>query len=132
MKEYVEISEEYEKIGRRLISRRAKLRFIKECGIEIGYLVSDRSKTSNGKLVCADCRRVPPVYMPYVHKDFLITVYEPNIAGMSEKQLEILIYHELQHVGLRNDGETTYINPHDIEDFEDIIKRYGLRWSEVV
>ena len=53
---------------------------------------------------------------------------------MSEKQMEVLLFHELLHVGIERgpDGEETYsVNKHDLEDFKVIIDRYGTEWAEV-
>jgi hypothetical protein len=46
--------------------------------------------------------------------------------------MEILLYHELLHVGIKEDGEGEYIysvNPHEIEDFKTIINQYGMDWA---
>jgi hypothetical protein len=36
--------------------------------------------------------------------------------------------HELKHVGLGMKG--LRIIPHDIEDFSDILRKYGLKWNK--
>jgi predicted metallopeptidase len=61
----------------------------------------------------------------------MITLFEPNIERLTDKQLEIVILHELMHVGIEHDGneEIYYIKQHDVEDFRTIIDRYGLDWS---
>ena len=61
--------------------------------------------------------------MPF---DFVITFYWPNCENMTEEKLEMLMYHELRHVGF-GDGTFTII-PHDVEDFRDVIDRWGLDW----
>lgn len=38
------------------------------------------------------------------------------------------MYHELRHIGIGEKG--LKIVPHDIEDFKDILKEYGLDWGE--
>jgi hypothetical protein len=55
----------------------------------------------------------------------------PNVDGMTERQLEILMYHELLHVGMTEDGEDVkyIVNPHDVEEFRTIIDKYGIDWS---
>ena len=69
------------------------------------------------------------VFCPY---DFLIIVYEKNCAHMDDQQLEILLEHELLHVGYSEDkdGNPVYsINPHDYGEFEQIERKYGNHWS---
>jgi hypothetical protein len=48
---------------------------------------------------------------------------------MDEHQLEILMEHELRHIGVADSGELV-IEPHDIEDFRAIIDNYGLDWND--
>ena len=50
-------------------------------------------------------------------------VYEPNVVGFSEKQMETLLRHELHHVGIDFEKDETgfYVVPHDVEEFWDII-----------
>jgi hypothetical protein len=48
---------------------------------------------------------------------------------MTEEQLDILMEHELRHIGISESG-TLQIMPHDIEDFRAIIDDYGLDWSQ--
>ena len=65
--------------------------------------------------------------------DFTITVFEPNVEGMTDEQMRILIFHELLHVGItfNSDGtESYFIVPHDLEDFKLIVDRYGTDWSK--
>ncbi|OZV10781.1 hypothetical protein CIW83_18350 [Tissierella sp. P1] len=63
-------------------------------------------------------------YLPY---DFIITFYENNTGFLNDNQLKILMYHELKHIGIGERG--LKINPHDIEDFSDILDKYGLDWN---
>ncbi len=48
--------------------------------------------------------------------DFFIVVYEPNIEYFTDRQIEILLRHELHHVGIDFDGNENkyYIVPHDV------------------
>ena len=50
---------------------------------------------------------------------------------MNDKQIEILIYHELRHVGVNDSGiePSFYVVPHDVEDFKDILQKYGFEWA---
>lgn len=132
MSETREISEFYAEIGDSLIQSDEELEYIRNSGVTIIYLSSDREKKSLGRLIFAECEKVPNKWKWSVPCDFTITVFEPNVERFTEEQLQILILHELLHVGIEKDGneEKYYVVPHDIEDFRVILDRYGIGWEE--
>lgn len=129
--ELIEISEELEELGTKMIREHEDLNWIAGAGIDIGYQYSSKPKTSNGKIVYADCYKVPDRLKAYVQHNFIITFYEPNTASLRDDQKEILMYHELLHVGMKEtkEGPKYHIVHHDIEDFERVIKQYGVDWA---
>lgn len=122
-----ETSNEMRLLANRIIKHFPELYFIKEYDIKIGYVKSYEKKQGE-KVTYADCRKVPEVYKAYLPYDFIITFYERNTGFFNENQLKILMYHELRHIGIGEKG--LKIVPHDIEDFKDILKEYGLDWGE--
>jgi hypothetical protein len=104
-----------------------ELSIIPEYDIKVGYVRSYQRKTDKGKTVNADCRKVSKVYGAYLPYDFIITFYEPNIYYMTENQQKILMLHELKHIGLGERG--LCIENHDVEDFGDILTRFGIDWN---
>lgn len=125
-----EKSAELRDLGRRVIKENEDLRWINEQRVRIGYLTCDHEKKlAGGRLVCGDCRKVSDVYRAYTPYDFLITFYEPNIQGFTDEQREILMYHELLHVGIEPSGKL-YVVPHDVEEFYPIISQWGMDWAE--
>lgn len=106
---------------------------IKAAGVKIAYLSSQEEKKRNKRIIFADCNLVSDRYKWCCPYDFFIVVYEPNVLGMSEKQMQILLRHELHHVGIDFEKTETgfYVVPHDVEEFWDIIDDYGLKWSEI-
>ncbi len=124
--------EKYKRIGKRLIGTIPELNWIREMGVRIAYLSSDEEKKKNKRIIFGECTKVDEKYQWCCRYDFFITVYEPNIMDFTDEQIEILIEHELRHVGLDVSGKEPkyYIVPHDIEEFWDIINKYGLHWSE--
>ena len=48
---------------------------------------------------------------------------------LDEEQKRILMWHELKHCGVDGKGNT-YVIPHDIEDFKEIIEKHGMDWAE--
>ena len=132
MAEIVLIAPDYERMAEKVFHDHPDIQWIRHAHIRIGFLASDKEKKSKGRAVYGECIRVKEVYQPYCHKDFLIVIYEPNVELFAYEQLEILLYHELLHIGMDDSGkEVRYIvNPHDVEDFRAIIDRYGIDWAE--
>lgn len=99
------------------------------CGISVGFVSSTKEKTiGKTKKVLGECKKVTDLQKLFCPYDFLIIVYEPNCEGLTEKQMGILLWHELKHVGIDGDGEP-YLVPHDVEEFDDIIASEGLHWE---
>ena len=126
------LSDRYAAMADEVIKEHSDLQWIAAAGIRIGYLESDREKRKNGKLIMGECIRVKDLYKCLIPYDFLVVVYGPNVVDASEDVLRILLYHELLHVGMSEDGqEVRYvINPHDLEDFRETIDLYGLDWAK--
>ena len=124
--------EPYAELGMKVIENERSLRWIAEADVRIGFLRSFKEKKSSGKIVHGECIKVKELYEPFCPYDFLIVLYEPNICDLNERQMYALMHHELLHVGISEDmnGNLKYqIIPHDIEDFDEIISRYGRHWS---
>ena len=51
-----------------------------------------------------------------------------NTEGFTDAEMDVLLFHELLHVGMNDKGEYR-INPHNVDDFYVILKKYGLEWS---
>lgn len=132
MKNY-EISDKYREMAEDVIRSRSDLQWIDSVGARIGYLTCDDDKHIGEMVVNGECRLVPEIYKVFAPYDFLIILYEPNIAHMRQEQKEILLYHELMHCDYeeKKDGDITWkVRRHDIEDFSIILERYGLHWAE--
>lgn len=128
------INEHYAEIGKALIESEPELADIRYSEATICYLSSEHEKTADGKAVLGQCERIQEKYKWAIPCDFTITLFEPNIEGLSEEQIRIVILHELLHVGIRfneKTGEEEYFtNPHDVEDFRMLIDRYGIDWAQ--
>lgn len=125
-------NKEYPKIARRLIRTNPELQYIKELDIKWVILSSFQEKKKNKRKILGECVKVDDKYRWTCKYDFMIIIYEPNILGLSDKQIEILIEHELRHIGVDEDGDEIkfYVAPHDYEEFRSIMDRYGIDWSE--
>lgn len=109
-----------------IIKDKDELRHLTECNI--GFLYSDKEKKSKGRLVFADTEKVNDKMKLLTGYDFIITFYRPNIKDISARALEILMYHELKHVGFDVSDGSCYIIPHDLEDFKEIVDDFGSDW----
>ena len=127
--EHCEQAEQYANIGAELIRTVPSLRWINESEISVGYLTSDFKKTSNGRLVFGECRKVPAWAAPFIPYDFLIIIYEVNIMLFTPEQIKMLLHHELLHIEQSEKG-TFRVKPHDVEDLREIIDKCGLDWSQ--
>lgn len=121
-----EKSDFLKRLGNKIINLFPEFSFIKVWNIKIGYVISHEKKGGE-KTVYADCRKVAEVYRAYLPYDFVITFYERNTATLNENQIKILMFHELQHIGMGVRG--LKVVPHDIEDFSNILDKYGMDWD---
>lgn len=125
-------SDEYRDLAYAVIDAVPELWMIKQADIRLCFLESYKEKHDASNRILGQCIKVPDMYAELLSVDFIIVIYEPNVAGLSTNQKKILLWHELKHIGIRDtDGEPMYITvPHDREEFDSIINRVGLYWSE--
>ena len=124
------LNKDYEKLAYQLIDSEDELEYIKNSNVKIAFLESDKKKKSKGRVVFGECEKVQDKNKWGIPYDFTITLFKPNIAKFSIKQLEIVLFHELLHVGISDKGKLSII-PHDLEDFKLIIDKYGTNWSQI-
>lgn len=123
-----EQSEELRALAERVIKENERFRALRE-GCRIGYQWSDTAKRNGQKIIYADTERVKEKLKGFTPYDFIITFYRPHCEALDGQRMEILMYHELLHVGYGEDGKCT-IQPHDVEDFREIVERYGVGWVQ--
>lgn len=106
----------YEEIGARLINTLDEFSDLAEAEVKIAYLSSEKEKKTAHKLILGECKKVEETYKWICPYDFMIILYEPNIADLTEDQIETLIRHELHHVGIeyKDTGLSYYVEPHDV------------------
>jgi hypothetical protein len=123
-----EVSEELRELGEKITARFPEFDIIPAFDIKVGYAVSGKRKIKDGRLIYAECCKVKIPYNAWLPYDFVIVFYEPNVALMTDNQQKILMRHELKHIGIGDRG--LCLVPHDIEDFDNILREYGLTWNE--
>ena len=128
MAEKREISNHYTAMATAWINNREELRHLKNATIV--YLESDYRKKSKGKILCGLCEKVQDKNKWAIPADFTITFYKPHMEVLTEWQQEIMVYHELLHVGYKGEDEPMSTVPHDIEDFRMVIDMFGPHWDE--
>lgn len=126
------ISRRLRRIGKILIDTSPELEDLRDFDVKVAFLESDQQKLKNHKIVFGDCTKVTEKYSWCCKYDFFITVYEPNVRNFTNKQIRILLLHELMHCGVDCSGiePKFYVRPHDVEEFDAIIEKYGTHWEE--
>ena len=122
----------YRDIAKRLIRTLPEFEDIRVMAPRIAYLSSSKEKVKNRKTILGECFKVDEKYEWCCNYDFFIVIYEPNVEDFTDKQIEILLRHELHHVGVdfTDNGPEFYVVPHDIEEFWEIINDHGSNWSD--
>lgn len=126
-----QINEHYTEIAKELLDTEPALEYIRDSAATIVYLSSEHEKKGDGKKILGQCEKIQEKYKWAIPCDFTITLFEPNIENLSEDQIRVVMFHELLHIGIKENGdgsEDYYIKPHDIEDFRLIIDRFGIDW----
>lgn len=121
-----EISTDLKELADKVFAKVKEFKPIVDSECRIAYQYADKEKKSGGKTVYADTTKVSDKLKAVAPYDFLITFYKPSCALLSPEKMEILMKHELKHIGIK-DGRF-YIVPHDVEDFSDIIEEHGMSW----
>lgn len=123
------ISEYYAALAHDVIYEYKEMEHLRHSDVQIIYLASEHEKKSKGKIVYGQCEKVADKYKWGIPCDFTITIFEPNVEGFTDDQLKIVLFHELLHVGIDENGEFS-IRPHDLEDFKAVIDRFGTDWNK--
>ncbi len=129
--EYRKRSEYFRRMAEDLIKREPELAYIKDSMVIIAYLESNKKKIENGKVVLGQCEKVMSKNQWAMQFDFTITIFAPNVEGLTEEQLKMVMFHELLHIGIEQEDESDryYIVPHDLEDFKLIIDKFGTDYA---
>lgn len=115
-------TDKYDEIAAEVIEGHKELHWLRD--VSICYMSSDKPKKGHKSIIRADCHKVQERYKDFCPFDYLVTVYEPNVEGFSDRQIGILLHHELLHIN--RDGS---LNPHDVNEFRQIIEEYGADWD---
>lgn len=139
---------EVEKIANELIPKYHQ--HLIDFNVKIRYVFTSKTPKSGGKEVWGTCRKVSGLnaYLEGGSKEdgpfFVITISKDVWDLLPEEKKIILTDHELCHTaasikqnkedddGFEQDNPIKLsVKPHDLEEFSDIVRRYGL-WREDV
>lgn len=119
---------EMEELGNKIITKYDQFGFITDLDLKIGYAKCTQPKQEKGERVLGECVKIKPFMKAWIPFDFIIVFYDLNIDYLDEKQIQILMMHELQHIGLGPKG--IKINEHDVKDFSNLITAHGINWAD--
>jgi predicted metallopeptidase len=97
--------------------------------IDIDRLLFYHEITGCASNAVAKCRRIVPPYRDIlraagIDADWIIEFYSVHTDGKSTNYLQVLMLHELLHIG--EDGK---IVKHNIQDFRSVLKLAGIDWG---
>jgi len=123
MKEYTE-DKNIEEIGNRLLK---EFNFPEKPLVKFLKLIADNSS------YLGKCSRATKKWKYLTDKDYIIEIWDKWWEKANETQKEALLFHELSHIGYqeRNDNIIWKINDHDINEFNEVVKRYGA-WDDII
>jgi predicted metallopeptidase len=93
----------------------------------IAFVFQDNGTGRQDRVELAKTSKIQAKMQPLLEYDFLIVITEDQYMRISSKAREALIEHELCHCG--GDASNGWkIRHHDIEEFREVIERYGA-WN---
>ena len=124
--EYKEVPHEVLSIANELINKYHQQ--LKEC--KIGFVFQSEASFSGGKVVLGTTSKVTEKIKPMLSEelDILIVLAEDEYSQLSSERRRALIDHELCHIVLNPNTSAWTTRGHDVNEFNEIIERYGL-WS---
>jgi hypothetical protein len=122
MAEYSDVSNEVLHIAQDLIHQYHPI--LENCNI--GFVFRSEATTSGGKTVLASTRKVSDMIKPLLSQelDILVVIAEDEWSNLDFKQRQACIDHQLCHITENKNGWG--ISAHDVEEFKEILDRYGL------
>jgi len=110
-------------------------------GLTVRYLWKAEGGRHHGANILGKCVKPSGLVRHFSGADFVIWLAADHLrahnggAPATRFQIEACLYHELKHIGVEEDEETgdekPVLRPHDLEEFNAVILRYGA-WDEAV
>jgi predicted metallopeptidase len=96
--------------------------------VNIAFVFRSVAQKQGERYILGQCTKVPAKFQPYLEYDYIIWLSEEDYMSMDDRAREALIYHELLHCKYNFEAGSWGIRPHDIQEFSQVIERYGI-WS---
>ena len=93
----------------------------------IGVIMRSEAPVTGGRITYGKAERVSAKAQVHVPYDFIIWLANDGYQSLAPLQREALIDHELCHCQWDMDTGAS-IRPHDVEEFTEILQRYGYWW----
>lgn len=116
----LEIASEYKDIADKLIDKFP----VAFSHIELDKVLFLRETQKSPKKY-ADIRNVGTPWSFITAYKYIITFYEPKMITLNEAQQVMVVFHELLHI----DDDFEKLRKHNIEDFRELITKYGINWD---
>jgi len=94
----------------------------------IGVIMRSEAPTVGGQFVLGGAEKVSAKAQVHAPYDFIIWLSADRWGLLAPLQKEALIDHELCHCQWNDIEGKAAIRPHDIEEFAEILERYGYWW----
>lgn len=94
---------------------------------KIGFIFRSEAPKQNGRVTLGKAQKVSSKDRMFNNLDFIIWIAEDTWEELSPLQRRALVHHELLHCRFL-EGEAS-MRGHDVEEFWEIIQRYGF-WSK--
>lgn len=116
-----------------LIKRYPEISFLSS--VSITYLWKGKGGTKGGKARLGACQKPSGLLKFLSDGEFIIWLAADHCRGgdgspaLTEEQIEALLYHEMCHIGWDDDKDCAIVVGHDLEEFRQVVERYGL-WAD--
>lgn len=94
----------------------------------IGIIMRSEAPVTGGRVTYGKAEKVSAKAQVHVPYDFIIWLAADRFGALAPLQREALIDHELCHCQWDDFDMAASIRPHDVEEFTEILERYGYWW----
>lgn len=94
----------------------------------IGVIMRSEAPVTGGRVTYGNAEKVSAKAQVHVPYDFIIWLAADRFGNLAPMQKEALIDHELCHCQWDDIDMAASIRPHDVEEFTEILQRYGYWW----
>ena len=98
--------------------------------VRILYIFNTKPKLRGGKITLGSARKATPTERLFLNVEAVITICSESWDRQNSRQRQALLDHELHHLRVEVDG-TLSLNPHDVEEFSTVLKRWGTWKSDL-